>query len=115
MRYIKLFEQNWWENAKEHGGKIPPININGFCVVRTTPNDYFIAEKIVDDEIYLYDNYSDRPNYMLGNTGWSLAEKKDYIKDGSRINVYKLSKNPLTNWRTYSYETLPQEIKDKLK
>jgi len=111
MRYIKLFEQEeWWLKAKDHGEKIIPVNINGLCLVKTGQKDYYIAEEIINDHIHLYKNYFDGCDYTIGNSGWSLAEKEDYTKKDSIIHMHDKK-----DWKIYTYENLPQEIKDQLR
>ena len=104
---MKMFEQeNWWLNAKDHGEKIPPVNIDGLVVVDNGNQVKYITNGIKNDKIdNLYNGYQYTAEMVSG--GWAVIEDPT---SNIMIQIWENGKN----WKTYSFKDLPQEIKDKL-
>ena len=109
MKYMKMFEQeNWWLDAKDHGEKIPPLNIDGLVLMSGGLNSYHIAEGIKNDVVLnLYKGYKYMMN--IANSGWSIVESKDDVNKNAVVNVHNGK-----NWETCTFEKLSEEIKNNL-
>ena len=123
MKYLKLFEQFedeedvWWERPDPYVEKLLIFNYIMPGIRGKIKTDYYLGT-LDGDTIIIFENHPSR-SYNLNN-GWKICEKTEMFAD-SKIIIYdsenKYNQGYIRNnnpWKTFYFENLPKEIKDRI-